>query len=206
MEQDDTERKIIMDLLQLIGGIKMTNFLTNDEQLELEKIREKFEVHDLSTLGFALRKIAELQEEIKSVEEYAEAEYQRIDNWLEKANAENKNSIAFFEGLIRLYHERVLLENPKKKTISTPYGSSKSRTKKSDVAVKDKNVLIKHFEDNGMDEYVKYEKGVKWSEFKSKINVVEDDQGIRFFDENGLEIEGLELKEGSTNFSVDINK
>lgn len=181
--------------------------LNDKEQLELDKLNETFEVHDLSTLGYALRKVSELKGEIQTNNDYAAQEKDRIDEWLTKANSSHKSGLDYFESLIKGYHIRVLEANPNKKTISTPYGSSKSRKKPKSIIKADESVILTHLKENGLDEYIKEGKeSVKWAEFKNKLNVKETDDGALFYDENGQEVKGLELSEEETSYSVEIEK
>ncbi|MGO2940051.1 MAG: host-nuclease inhibitor Gam family protein [Pseudolactococcus laudensis] len=58
--------------------------------------KEKFEVNSLSSADWALRKIKELEADIKQNMDFAESEKIRLEQWLESENNKYKESIEYF--------------------------------------------------------------------------------------------------------------
>ena len=59
--------------------------------------KEKFEVNSLSSADWALRKIKELEADIKQNMDFAESEKIRLEQWLESENRKYQESIEYFK-------------------------------------------------------------------------------------------------------------
>lgn len=179
----------------------MSNFIEEVEQAE----RESFEIDSLSKLGWAFQKLAALQDKEQEIKEYEKAEILRIKSWAAKETNKLANDIQFFQMHIERYHFRKLQEDPKAKTISTPYGKSKSTTSKPAPQSVDDNALLDHIKANGLSDYVKVEESVKWGEFKKQIQVVETDDGYKAVDENGEVVPGVIVNPEKISFKTEVS-
>lgn len=177
------------------------------EEVEInEEEKNRFEITDLDSLNWALRKLSAYNEELKQIQGLANAERQRINAWEEKESSGIKDSIQFFEKLVSDYHKKVLTENPEKKTLSTPYGKSKSTTSKAQPEKADEEKLFKFVEENKLPfvEVVTTKK-LKWGDFKKTLQVVEKEDGTQVvIDENGQIVPGVAVKPQTTTFKVEI--
>lgn len=72
------------------------NELDKQELLELEKLSTGFEVNDLDTFNWTLRKISVLKKAIKENNDLAAKEYERIDSWLKQANKSSLQPLLLF--------------------------------------------------------------------------------------------------------------
>lgn len=185
----------------------MSNFIDEVEQDETEQAeREAFEIDSLSKLGWAFQKLAALQAKEQEIKDYAKAEIDRIESWQDSEVNKLDDDIQFFQSHIERYHFRKLQEDPKAKTLSTPYGKSKSTTSKPSPQSVDDSALLKHIKSNGFTDYLKVEESVKWGEFKKQIQVVETSNGHIAVDENGEIIPGIEVKPVSISFKAEVVK
>ena len=121
--------------------------LNEFEESEMET-RKEFFIDDLSGLTWAFRKLSAINEELKEIALVAEAERERINQWEKKKVGPLKQSIEFFEYKIKEYHYNEMLKDPKKKSISTPYGKAKSVTKKAQPKIKDEYKLLDYLKLN----------------------------------------------------------
>lgn len=72
--------------------------------------RGRYRITNDGAAGWALKKLALAHAEIDRVTDQAQAEYDRIARYVADATAGPKHEIAFFEGLLREYHEGLLDE------------------------------------------------------------------------------------------------
>ncbi|BDH62342.1 phage protein [Lysinibacillus sp. PLM2] len=181
------------------------NPLLAEEIQEVEEIQQyqQFQITDLDSLNWALRKVHAYNAQLKEIQTVANAERQRIDSWEQRESKGINESIEFFHNLIADYHAKVLAEDPKKKTLSTPYGKSKSTTSKAQPDKADEEQLIKFVEDNQLPFVEKVPK-LKWAELKKTLQIVEVDGVQKVVDENGQVVPGVTVKPQTTTFKVEI--
>jgi Gam-like protein len=117
------------------------------EPEDIETHDEHFRIDGPNTASWALRKLAYYRGRVAENEQLAADEKQRIDAWLSNANSSHKDSISFFESILRNWHAEVLKEDPKRKTIPLPGGKLQHRvgTLKPDI---DEAVFIPWAEEN----------------------------------------------------------
>lgn len=112
----------------------MLNALAESEISEMNEVMKEeitgFKVSDLDSANWAFRKIAALNEQIKENQDLAAREKLRIETWEKKENESSRQTIEYFEGLLKQYYKELRESNPKAK-VSTPYGkiTSKESTK-----------------------------------------------------------------------------
>ncbi|WP_432352687.1 host-nuclease inhibitor Gam family protein [Sporosarcina sp. A2] len=169
--------------------------------------KERFEITDEATLHWTFRKMRELKSKIAEKEELAKSEYDRIDeerklvdDWLEKETNSFSQSIEYFEHLIREYHSTLLSEDDSRKTLSTPFGKSKTTTSKAQPEKLDDEKLLSFVKNNGYKEFIKTQESVMWGELKKGLQVV----GNNVVDENGEIVEGVKVKPETVTFKVEI--
>jgi phage host-nuclease inhibitor protein Gam len=104
------------------------NALQTQELQELQQVeRERFKITDIGGVNWALRKLAALKAREAEVNQLADAEIERINAWREKELESVKRDVEYFESLLTEYHAEQLKQDPKAKTITTPYGTLKAR-------------------------------------------------------------------------------
>jgi hypothetical protein len=182
------------------------NVLQEFELQELEnqeELKQRFQITGIDSLNWAFRKLSAYKAKATEVEQLAKAERDRIDRWEEEQKKSIQQNIEFFEQLIHEYHAKVLQEDPKAKTLSTPYGKSKARQTKAQPEKADENLLLKHVKENGMTEFIK--ESVKWGDLKKTLKVVEIDGNQVVIDENGQAVPGVVVKPESISYSVEVD-
>ncbi|MDH5161482.1 host-nuclease inhibitor Gam family protein [Heyndrickxia oleronia] len=182
------------------------NALQQNELLEIDEIESQeqtqFEITDLDSLNWAFRKLSALKSKEKEIKQLANVERDRIDQWEKSELSTIENSTSFFEGLIQRYHAKQLAEDPKVKTISTPYGKSKTRKSKEAPEKANEDELLEYVLENEMLDFIK--NSVKWSDFKKTLKIVEISGEKIVVDENGQLVKGVTVKPESISYSVEV--
>jgi hypothetical protein len=185
--------------------VKIMNSLQQIELLEVEEIQAqetKFEINDLNSLNWAFRKLAALKSKEKEIKQLADIERERIAQWERGELTSISNSLEFFESMIAIYHAKQLEADPKAKTISTPYGKSKTRKSKEAPEKENESEILQHVIENGMDDYIK--NSLKWADFKKAVKIVEVSGEKVVVDENGQIVPGMTVKPESISYSVEV--
>ncbi|MER1998401.1 MAG: host-nuclease inhibitor Gam family protein [Lysinibacillus sp.] len=177
-----------------------------DETLELtqDEVSSQYEIENLEGLDWAFRKVAIYQNELAEQEAYAKAQIEKITSWLDAERAKAGRNIEYFELLIKQYHAKILAENPKKKSISTPNGKVQSTTRKPSIVKPEKDSLpqlIEYAKANDFTEYVEVKEELKWTDFKKELKLTDD---LKVVDSNGQVVEGIPVNEGGTSFKITI--
>ncbi|WHY75728.1 host-nuclease inhibitor Gam family protein [Neobacillus sp. WH10] len=181
------------------------NSLQQIELMEVEEIQSqdiKFEITDINSLNWAFRKMSALKSKEKEIKQLAEVERDRIAEWERGELSTISSSLEFFENMISIYHAKQLVADPKAKTISTPYGKSKSRKTKEAPDKADEAAILQHVIENGMDDYIK--NSLKWADFKKAVKIVEVAGHKVVVDENGQLVPGMTVKPESISYSVEV--
>ncbi|MED1559297.1 host-nuclease inhibitor Gam family protein [Bacillus paramycoides] len=182
------------------------NALQKIELAEVDELQvaeqQQFEISDLESLNWAFRKLTALKAEEKKVTTLANVERDRITQWEQSELKPIHNSISFFESHIQRYHAKQLAADPKQKTISTPYGKSKTRKSSEAPEQKDKAQVLQYAIENEMDDCLKTE--VKWADFKKKVKIVEISGERVIVDEDGQIVPGVTVKPESISYSVEV--
>lgn len=173
-----------------------------NEQAIMNDTTTDFRIHDLAQLSSVMRELSDLSAKQNEVEEVYNAELQRIDFWkaeqLEKINKERE----WREQQVIDYHKRRLEENPKDKTLSTPFGKVKSTSKKATFKKPDTDVLMAVLEVNGHTDLIKEKTTYTpdWATYKKQLSVV----GDKVVDANGVIVDDIEIEPAQTTFKVEV--
>ncbi|MFP3512977.1 host-nuclease inhibitor Gam family protein [Peribacillus sp. SIMBA_075] len=181
------------------------NSLQQIELMEVEEIQSQetnFEITDIHSLNWAFRKLTALKSKEKEIKQLANVERVRIAEWEKGELSSINNSTSFFESLITLYHAKQLAEDPKAKTISTPYGKSRTRKSKETPDKANEDVILQYVIENEMDEFIK--NSVKWADLKKSLKIVEISGEKVVVDENGQIVPGVIVKPESISYSVEV--
>lgn len=176
--------------------------LAEVEDMEVSEFN-KFEITDIDSLNWAFRKLAVLKSKEKETKQLADKERSRISMWEQSELSAVKSSIGFFESLVSHYHMKQLAEDPKAKTISTPYGKTKSTTSKAQPEKQNEEQLLAFVEENALP-FVKVKKELAWGDLKKILKVADKDGQQIVIDENGQVVPGAAVKPQTTTFKVEI--
>ncbi|MDX8367837.1 host-nuclease inhibitor Gam family protein [Cytobacillus sp. IB215665] len=176
----------------------------HEQELEgIEEKKEGFAITDMDKLNWAFRKVSALRAKHNQITKLADAERERINQWEAKELRDIHNSLQFFETHISKYHANQLAENPKSKTISTPYGKTKARSSSEQIDKANEDALLKHVQASNLNDYIK--PALMWGELKKSLNIVEINGQKVVVDELGQKVEGVSIKEANTKFSVEVD-
>lgn len=184
------------------------NSLQQMELLEVEDIESlrseetKFEITDINSLNWVFRKMSALNAKVKEIKQLADSERERIADWEKSELSGVTDSIEFFESLVSQFHSKQLQEDPKAKTIKTPYGTSKSRSSKAQPDKADEKTILQHVIDNQMEEYIK--PSLKWADLKKSLKIVDVNGVQTVVDENGQQVPGVIIKPDAISYSVEV--
>ena len=155
------------------------NWLQDEELEELAEVlqsvgvddegKQRFQITDLSSLNWALRKLSTLDKRHNEDLALCNAEIHRITKWYEKQDASYQGNREFLEGLVKEFAKQQRTIDPKWKQ-KTPYGVvSFRKSKKYDYG--DEEKLVKYLTDNGMGEFVKVVKTPIKAELKKALSI-----------------------------------
>lgn len=175
-----------------------------EEHEDVTEEHKVFEIKDLGTLGWAFQKVAVYQKKKDKVSDYAKSEIEKIKAWEEAELKKHNDSISFFQSHIERYHFNELLNDPKAKTISTPYGKSKSMKKSPSPVRVDEKEMLEHIMRNDMADYIQHKPN--WGAFKNSLKVVESEDGFVVVDENGEVVPGVIVTPEKTTFTLEVSE
>ena len=170
------------------------NNLENEE-------KEPFQITDTGSLNFVFREILQpLLKRIDEVKSLAKTELERITEWEEKELNGPLRDVEYWEHRIAEYHLSLLQEDPSQKTISTPYGKSKTTTSKEQPEKVDDKQLLEYVKENKLTNFLKIEESVKWGDLKKSLKVV----GNNVVDEDGVIVKGVKVKPKTISCKVEV--
>ncbi|PGZ46436.1 hypothetical protein COE56_24850 [Bacillus anthracis] len=181
------------------------NALQQNELLEVDQLQDaeqQFEITDINQLNWAFRKLSALKTKEKEINQLANVERDRIAEWEKGELISVHNSITFFESHIQRYHEEQLAADPKQKTISTPYGKSKTRKSKEAPDKANEELLLDYVIQNDLAEFIK--NSVKWADLKKTLKIVQIGDEKVVVDGDGQIVPGVKVKPESISYSVEV--
>ncbi|KAF6576540.1 host-nuclease inhibitor Gam family protein [Paenibacillus polymyxa] len=175
----------------------MSNLLNPLFQAELDELdqqeqeeRQRFVVDSLDSLTWVMRKLVALEKQRKEVNAVADAEVYRIESYRKTEMEKAQRDEDYFRGLLSEYAARRREEDPKFKSVKTPYGSV-SLKKQQPKWNYDDQALTSWLNDNGYDHLIR----VKWEPVKTDIKKAfsVSDAGV-VVDPNGEPVEGIQVE------------
>ncbi|QHZ50673.1 host-nuclease inhibitor Gam family protein [Paenibacillus larvae] len=171
----------------------MINALQLHEIQEVEELtedsRQRFEVKDVQSLSWVLRKLAALEAKKTEINQIADFELERIEHFRKKELESIQDNENFFRGLISEYAIRKRDDDPKFK-IKTPYGSVGFKKQQPKWNYDDK-ALIAYLNENELYDFVRVKQEPNKVEIKKQFNCTEDG---RVYDPNGVEVQGIKVE------------
>lgn len=170
----------------------------NEYEEKKEEYRESFKVRDLNQASWAFRKLSAYQKKEKEINDLAEEELNRINEWRDREINSLKKSISFFESLLEnyLYELREIDPNAK---VSTPYGSVGSRKQKVKWNV-DKEKLVEWLKSNNRDDLIKVKEEPSLSSIQKEFSVV----GDHVVDGDGVIVSGINIEEQEDKINIKV--
>lgn len=164
--------------------------------------KEPFQIIDDGSLSWVFREILiPLKAKVERTKALAKIDYERVEKWEQNELRAPLQDIAYWEQRIADYHLDLLSKDPKQKTISTPYGKSKTTTSAEQPDKGDEEKLLKYAKDNKLTELIKVEETIRWGDLKKTLKVVDG----KVIDENGEIVEGAKVKPQTVTCKVELN-
>lgn len=155
-----------------------------------EEAKQRFQIVDLASLSWALRKLRAIEAKRKDINGLVDAEIERLEDFRKRELQGLQNSEDFFRGLIGEFAQRQRDEDPSFKSIKTPYGTIGFR-KQQPKWHYDDDALVSFLEKNDHADLIRIKKEPAKSEIKKLFKANEDG---RVFDENGQEVVGIKVE------------
>ena len=180
----------------------MINPLYVNELADLEEVQEqRFEITDLSSLTWVLRKMSAIEAQRKEVNQVADNEIERIEAYRKKELESLQRSQDFFQSLVGEYAERKRQEDPKFKTQKTPYGSIGFK-KQQPKWIYDDEKLLNHLHDNELYDFVRIKEEPNKAEIKKQFRVLDNGKVV---DVDGQEVEGITIEPQPDKLEVKVD-
>lgn len=161
---------------------------------------ERFIIDNKETAAWAFRRLAEVNAAIEENESFANAEIERVKEWLEAENGSLVRDREFFEHLLIDYTKREKETNPKAK-VSTPWGSVKTRTARKYVWMDDD--VMEWAKTSGA-QYIKEKVSLSLDKAALKKDCKVTDEGD-LVDANGEIVPGVKAPYETT-YTVDVKE
>jgi len=141
-----------------------------DSQVEAEQ--EGFVIDNDDKADWALRKIAQAEKRIQERAEFVETEMAKLQAWQSQQDAQDKRTIEFMTGLLKIYFGKLRESGTlgKKKSYKLPNGTLAVRKKQPKLAY-DADAFIA-WASKEAPEYVATILQPRWGEFKKRIKVI----------------------------------
>ena len=182
------------------------------EKEKLSKEDKRFEVDTDDKACWALKQIKKKKEKIEQKKELAESQKYQVNEWLKDETSKLKDSIEYFEGLLREYALQLKKKDKDFKTHSLPFGKLQFRKQRKKWKYENEK-LLKSLENAGFDEdskLIKVKKKITKKELKSLIKneespfeIIEESGQVVNLD-TGEVLEGVTVTERGEKFSVKV--
>lgn len=172
---------------------------------ELEELKDKplegFVVDSPDKANWALRKIRALRAKQDEAREIAEAEFQRVGDWLEQQTDGIAENISFFESLLEQYHIQEIANDPKAKTIKLPHGTLQMRAQQPEF-IRDDEQIREWVEANRKPYLIPQPARLDWAGLKQDLSVVDN---FAIDKETGEPVPGITVEHRPPKFSVKVD-
>lgn len=186
---DDDEAPFDLDLLDEVLGDTMMAQLVEAGAIPEDEIPERvqpvrrFQIDDDGLAEWAMRHVAELDQDLAVIAAQDRAWKLRIEEWRARTTRAAEARRRFFTGHLEDYQRRRRHANPKAKTLSLPSGKVTSTTTGGTAKVVDTEKVVAWFEEKFPDHFadvVKIEETIKVVEWRKVVRVVDRQIGRAF--------------------------
>lgn len=174
-----------------------------DEYMEHSEKKPMFSINDKEQAIWALRKIASIERAKKEAQEAAQAEINRIQDWLSEEEKRADQDRMYLVELLEQYHRAVLEDNPKAKTIKLPHGELQMRKQQPEYNKIDSALLV-WAKENRPELLVPQEPKLDWAALKKSLQATET--GLAVDTETGLVVPSVTITERPAKFSIKLTE
>ncbi len=181
----------------------MSEIYELDEILEQpEDMSKGFSIKDDNVADWALRKIAEEQEEFDRLKGLAEQQIEELRLKIKHLEETAERKTSFLKGCLAQYFQTVPHKSTKtQESYKLLSGSLVFKLPKQSM-VKDDEALLEHFRQNGLQEYIKTEEKPMWGEYKKNLSIVD---GKVVDTTTGEVVDAVRVEEAPGTFDVKTN-
>lgn len=176
-----------------------------NEELERESISEFWEIKDDSEADWCLCKIKEAYAERDRIVKIAERKITELEEHIRHLNEKAENETSFLRAALQRYFGTVPHKEAKtQESYKLLTGSLVMRKAKTEPARPDKEnegEVIEYLKRNNLGELVKVSEAVAWAELKKKLKIVDDKV---FNEETGEEVECISIKRTEPDFTIKL--
>lgn len=170
----------------------LQDYLIDSDESAQQAQSETFTVDSIEKAEWCMRKLSRLASEDADDEAVAQREIDRINAWLEARKSPRARSREFFEGLLIDYHNRLLRDDPRAKTVKLPHGTLKSR-KLPESFEYDMEAVVSWAKENGRTEFIRVKEEVVKDEVKRAVK------------EDGEKVPGVTVLPAGIKFYVEVS-
>jgi hypothetical protein len=164
----------------------------------------RWRITDRASAFWAMRQLAKARARIDENKQLAADEMKRIDRWLYEENKPWARTAEFFERHLEAYHRQLLAEDPKAKTVKTPFGTFALRAQAPEWRYNEAGLLA-WLKTNRPDLIRVTEEPDKAALKKAVALVVQEDETyLPVLAETGEQIEGVAVVDRPPAFSVKV--
>jgi len=171
----------------------LLDYLLETDEENLATSNEGFSVDTIEKAEWCMRKLAKLAQDDADDEAMAEREIERIKKWLEERNKPRQQSREFFERHLTSFHQRLLLQDDRMKTVKLPHGALKAR-KVADKFEYDEKTIVAWAKEQGRAEFIRVKEEVVKDAVKRTIK------------EDGESVPGVLIVPQGMSFTVEVSR
>lgn len=162
---------------------------------------ERFRIENDEQAVWAMRKLAAARRRMDEITAISEAEIDRIKDWAEHEARTPMRDMDYFEAILREYAIGQRAEG--RKTISTPYGSVKSRAGQPKWSVEDAEAFLSWARRNNRSDLIRVREDADLAKMKATL----ENTGPSAVDpETGEVVPGVVVSDAETSFTVEVAK
>ena len=169
-----------------------------DDIVADEEKQRGFRINDDGAASWAMRKLAEINDQLLSNEQIHKQETERLNLWLTEVNKPLESKTLFFKSILEDYARRERNEKDRK-TISLPHGKVSTRPA-SDKWETDTATLLAFLKTNELTDLIKVKEEPSMTAVKNAFTVTPDGQVLTA---EGEIVPGVKIIQ--TDISVSIN-
>jgi hypothetical protein len=137
-----------MDSITQESSPDLGELLFNEGESGIDTKAEDFRITSIDMAAWAARKVVAARERMAARTALSSQYKARIDRWLERANAEDRESAEFLTGHLRPFAESEIAKQRRSRTLQLPGATVSLRKKPDRVEILDESVLIAYCEEN----------------------------------------------------------
>lgn len=177
----------------------MMNPLVQHDLEDETTTKPTFQVTDISSATWAMRKLKASVEQDEELKKAAQAQIQDIQDWLDNKLKANEDSRSYLKGLVTDYLFKEREQDPKFR-VETPYGTVSTRKNPAGVLWSDAKVLGS-LKDQGLTDLIITEEKPDKKAIKKAFSF----QNGKYVNEDGQVLEGTSEKESTIKVNFKFN-